>query len=158
MSENTVGVIVLTAFLSLIGGLFAWTRWRKAQERKSWPTSWVSTGISPPDNLDIALSIIGRHTPGMVQAGTIEWVKDPFSVGWTMAAGTVMSVKPIHIKLMFFDKVESTALVHEIGHVWSELTNQGFGELYSGSDPRSDQRFAAWIKMVNDEIITALRT
>lgn len=152
MSENVVGVIVLTAFLLLVGGLWLWSRLRLAQAKKLWPKTWVHEGLAPPPGIDKALEIIAKYTPGMPQAGTVIWVKDPFSVGWTMAAGTVDSYEPIVIRLMWFDKPEKTALTHELGHVWSELTKQGFGEA------PTDTRFVEWISKINAEIAVALST
>jgi hypothetical protein len=157
MLSDPVALTFSGLFVLVFGGIWGWFAWRQKQKEKTWPRTWIHVGRAPPSGIDEAMDIIAKHTPGMPQAGTVEWVLEPFSVGWTMAAGTVLSTKPIRIKVMFDERVERTALVHELGHVWSELTKQGFGESLGSTNPNTDQRFVRWFNTINSEIATALR-
>lgn len=150
MVSDAVGVMLVVIFVVALVGLAFWARWRNEQRKKLWPKTWVHIGLEPPPGIDAAMGIIAKWTPGMTQAGTIEWVKDPFSVGWCMAAGTVDSFEPIHVRVMWNAHVSKTALAHELGHCWSHATKQGFGE-----SPQ-DKKFVNWINTVNSEIAAAL--
>lgn len=166
MSEYLVAITIGVAALL---GLPVYVLWRRRQARKqeeTWPMTWIHVGLSAPPGIETALSVIQRATPGMPQAGTIEWVDGPFLLDPTypgvLVAGTVESYRPIHIKLMYFDRPENTALAHELGHVWGVLTNQGFGESYGldpttgKPNPKTDTRFVAWFTDVNRQISAAL--
>jgi hypothetical protein len=166
MSQYIVAIIIVA--LPAIGlPLYWWWRKRQAaKEELTWPTTWVHTGRPPPPGIEKALEVIQRATPGMPQAGTIEWIDGPFPLDAThpgfLVAGTVVSYRPIRIQLMYFDKPEKTALAHELGHVWSALTDQGFGESYGidhvtgKPNPNTDTKFVAWFTELNMQIAVAL--
>lgn len=147
--SDLLGLILLVVFALVLLGAYLYYRWKYAQYKKTWPTTWVHKGLAPPPGVDKALQVIAEATPGMPQCGYIEWVKDPFFVGEILAAGTV-DYEPIRIKVMYNDLVERTALAHEAGHAWNHYTKQGFGE-----SPQ-DKRFVQWFTDVNTKIRKAL--
>lgn len=166
MSDYIVGAIIVGFMGIAFPAYLLWKRWKAKKQEETWPTTWVHTGVSPPPGIETALAVIQRATPGMPQAGTIEWINGPFSLDAMypgfLVAGTVDSYKPIKIRLMYFDKPEKTALAHELGHVWSALTDQGFGESYpviketGKPNPNTDTRFVAWFTGLNRQIAQAL--
>jgi hypothetical protein len=139
-------IVIAVAALFTAGALFLT---RRVKARKKAPTSWIISGDAPAYQAE-ALAIIAKHTPGMTQAGLITWVDGPFDLApGKKAAGVIWSYNPINIQLTYFDKIEETALVHELGHAWNGLTNQGFGE------SPTDLRFVKWINDINAEIKAA---
>lgn len=150
MSDNLRGLVGLVGLLLVIGGVLVFVLWRK---HKNLPKSWVHQGVTPPLGVETALRVISRFTPGLPQAGYIEWVYGPFMVGGyppIKAAGAMLGLEPTRIMLTYFDKVEQSALAHEVGHAWNEVTKQGFGE------SPADARFVAWINTVNTAIAKEL--
>lgn len=139
-------IVTLLGVALFIGAAFLAIKRIKARKQANLPTTWVTSGKAPAFQAE-ALQIIAKHTPGMPQAGLITWVEGPFQLGPNhMAAGVTWSANPINVQLTYADKIYETALVHELGHAWSMLTNQGFGE------SPADMRFVKWISDLNAEI------
>lgn len=166
MSDYIIAILIVVLSAVGIPAYMLWRKWKAKQEEKTWPTTWVHTGRPPPPGIEKALDVIRRVTPGMPQAGYIEWVDGPFPLDpmWPnfLVAGTVISWRPIRIKLMYNDMPEKTALAHELGHIWGATTGQGFGESYpvdretGKPNPNTDTRFVAWFTDVNKQIATEL--
>ena len=150
MNDLTSILLWLGFSILLVGGAIAWSRYRKWRAYQNRPTTWVHVGKPPPD-VDVALEVIGAATPGMPKAGTIIWEPKPFLIDWgRLVAGCVDGYDPIQIRVLYDDRVERTALAHELGHVWSSLTNQGFGE------SPADTRFVKWFSTLNADIARRL--
>jgi hypothetical protein len=145
-----VVIVISIVFAVLVVGAVLYARWHQTKERASWPTTWIISG-TPPRGIWTALDIIEQSAPGLPSAGYIDWVEGPFEmVPGFKVAGTVISTEPIRIKVMWAEKIEDTALAHECGHAWSDLTHQGFGE-----SPQ-DKKFVAWFTDVNHKIAVAM--
>ena len=143
------GIIVT---LTILTGLYALYKKRQRDNAwKSFPAWWTMKGEAPPMT-GVALDIIKQNTPGMKYYGSIEWVKGPFMDGLSsqLLAGLVQSFYPPTIKLMYFEKVEQSALAHEIGHVWRAQTDR------AGTEPAADPEFAKWLADVNAQIAKAV--
>jgi hypothetical protein len=141
-----VFLIVLATLATVAGTLYYFNVYRKRP-----PSKWTHTGIARPPFTDEAVQIILKHTPGLPN-GYIEWIEGPWMEdlgaggGTIKVAGILVGTKPVRIKLMYADPVENSALTHEMGHAWSDLTGQGFGE------PNTDPKFNEWITKINAEI------
>jgi hypothetical protein len=142
--------LIIASTLAVVAGvLYYFNVYRKRP-----PSQWQHTGVAPPPFVDEAIQIILRHTTGLPN-GYIEWVDGPWmedlgaGAGTVKVAGIMVSTKPVRLKLMWINPVEASALTHEMGHAWSDLTGQGFGE------PDFDFNFARWITQVNTEINVA---
>jgi hypothetical protein len=145
---TTMDLMAILTLVSIVATVL-YVAWRKF----IWahPKKWIVTGKSPA-GFDVAMGIISRFTPGLKQAGYIEWVDGPFMVTeinkW--AAGVLSGTDPIRIKLTFFDLIENSALAHEMDHAWRLMTT---GET---PEPADDKMVAAYINEVNARIARAL--
>lgn len=147
ITSEVVGVVL---FVLAVVGLGIYVVRTRDSHVLPIPVTWVHEGMPPPPGFEVALEVIGDATPGMPKAGTIIWMPTPFLNGGVLAAGTVDSYDPIRIRVLYDPLVERTALAHELGHVWSYRTHQGFGE--SPQDPR----FVTWFTTVNRDIARRL--
>jgi hypothetical protein len=125
-------------------GLALFYRRREA----SWPTTWTEVG-SPPVASARALRILDALAPAPVRSGgTVEWVDGPFASFGLTVAGVMVSALPIRVKVARWERVEQTALAHEIGHAfWTQLY---------GTDGEGDVRFLAWVTRANAVLSAAL--
>jgi hypothetical protein len=145
---GTLDLVAILTLVAIVAGVALVARWN--WQRKH-PTKWTIKG-TPPHGLREALAVISRFTPGMPQAGTIEWVEGYFVVKEINkpAAGVMYGVEPIHIKLTYFERIEQTALAHECDHAWRVITT---GE---SIEPSESPMVANYIAAVNSEIAKAL--
>lgn len=145
--SDVLGIVAAVSVVLLMAGIWVWAYYRRKKREAGWPKTWIHLGKPPPD-IDIALEVIDLLTPGMTHAGTIEWMdENGFYADGRRVAGLCVGTKPIHVQVSYHPIVEKTALAHELGHAWSILTNQGFGE------SPADTRFVSWFNQVNREIM-----
>jgi hypothetical protein len=145
---TTMDLMAILTLVSIVATVL-YVAWRKF----IWahPKKWIVTGKSPA-GFDVAMGIISRFTPGLKQAGYIEWVDGPFMVTEInkLAAGVLSGTDPMRIKLMYVENVEETALAHEMDHAWRVATTGDCPE------PADDKMVAAYINEVNARIARAL--
>jgi hypothetical protein len=153
-----IGISMVLVFLGILEAILQNIARKKAAAKAredalvaSGPKTWVSVGVAPPPGLSVALKVIQASYTHLPDRGTIEWVDHDFSIpGWPHVAGTVMSYRPAHIKLMTGPKVEETALAHEMGHLDDSLAGRQTRE------SPGDKGFVAEFQAVNAAIAKVL--
>jgi hypothetical protein len=96
------------------------------------------------------MDVLSVYTPGMKQAGYIEWVVGPFILNGQRVAGALTGTNPIRIKLMYVHEIEKSALAHEIEHAY-QITTSG-----TTLEPSESPSMAAAIKEMNRAIALEL--
>lgn len=148
--EDIVGIIVAVLMAALLAGLWLWARWRNKKREASWPTKWVNRGGPVPQGVEVALAIICQRAPGLPPMGYIDWVPEPMPYGEGYSAGFYLGRYPVTVQVVFDPLVERTALAHELGHAWYEITKGLTVE------PKDDPAFALWVDDTNRRIKAAL--
>lgn len=135
MNEHDIFGIVAFAIACVVIAAYVWWK-NKNKPVIPQPTTWIHIGV-PPINTDVALRVIKEQLPLWTgrYGGTIEWVKGPFLLDYTLAAGGVLEFNEPRIMLMYDQDVTKTAIVHEIFHVYQMVYNKnkildGNPELY----------------------------
>jgi hypothetical protein len=131
MTAIAIGVCMVLAFLGAMEVILLGIERRKALAKArqsaleaSAPTSWVQVGVGPPPGASVALEACQASYTHLPSSGTIEWVEGPYQLPpMGLVAGNVASFKPVYIKLMWAEKVEQTALAHELLHVEDHYAN-----------------------------------
>jgi hypothetical protein len=161
MNPLAVGLTMVGVFLATLSGILLWGDHKKkmaaealAAARARAPKVWLHVGRPPPPDVYTALSVIGEAMHAMPQAGTIEWVNEPYMLdGFGRVAGHVVSFDPVVVKVAYAEKVEETALAHELTHV------DDYYRLGRAACPREspgDKDFVAFFTAVNADIKKAL--
>ena len=140
-----VGIgLVLAGLMLGAAGLAYFYRRREAR----WPTSWEHVG-TPPAGADVAIRLLEALAPGPVRSGgTVEWVEGPFTSFGVPVAGILIDSLPVRVRVTRWERVEQSALAHEVAHAWWEQLHERSGE--------GDADFVAWVARANRVIATAL--
>lgn len=145
--------LALGLTLAVTGGLIAWARWRRRVIEASYPSSWTHRGEVPP-GADVALEVLGDMLPAPRRwGGVVTWYPEPFKCliaatgGWSYWAycnGIVADADVPELWVVSSDRVEETALAHEVAHL-----------VFDVPDPMPDD-VQAWVIEANVRIARAL--